>query len=285
VPGEGEKLVDQAKANFDVRNNFKFAIHLMMTPTQNCKNCGSTFQGMYCPSCGQKVAHRLNLTHIFHEVVHVFTHADKGIFSLVPAVLFRPGTLALGYVQGKRKRYFSVFQYLIIIVGIVTFIMSKIHFMENMMDTFATENEVPVSPKVLAVQNQLIGWMKQYMNLFLFALIPVFTLFSWLLFRKKGYNYAEHFVLQVVIQAQVNTITLLLTMPLAVLFGDSMPKLIFLLAFVILITSHTISNRQFFKIPLLHAAFKGFLIYGCTLIVQMLIVMAVMMYFISSMAK
>ena len=92
---------------------------------QVCKNCGHYFSGLYCNQCGQKVAHRLDVKHVVHEAVHVFTHADKGIFPLIPAVLFRPGLVALDYVQGRRKRYFSIFQYLLIIVGVATYIVTK----------------------------------------------------------------------------------------------------------------------------------------------------------------
>src|SRR5688500_2336016 len=148
----------------------------------------------YCNACGQKIAHRLDFHHILHETVHVFTHTDKGIFSLIPAVLFRPGIVALDYVEGKRKRYFSIFQYLIIVVGITTFLMAKTQMMELMAETFGDAEE---SARMKAVLAKVMAIMREYLNLLMFALIPVYAFFSWLFFKKKGYNYAENIVLHV----------------------------------------------------------------------------------------
>jgi hypothetical protein len=235
-----------------------------------CKNCGHSFIGNHCNNCGQKIAHRLDTKHIVHEAVHVFTHADKGIFSLIPMVLFRPGTLALQYVQGKRKRYFSIFQYLILVVGIITFIMSKTNYMENVMQSFNPDG-AKGSARVLAVQSRLMGFIQHYFNIFLFAFLPVFSFFSWLFFRSKGYNYAENFVLQASIQAQLNTLSLVI-IPLSLLLGKEFQGVVIILSFLLLLLAHMMANRQFFKVSFVKAFFKGLLVYICTNMVQVIAV-------------
>lgn len=87
-----------------------------MQPT-NCLNCGQNLTGPFCSQCGQKETHRYTVGHVLHELLHVFTHADKGIFSFAKNILVKPGTVALDLVEGRRKRYFNLFQYLLLIVG------------------------------------------------------------------------------------------------------------------------------------------------------------------------
>lgn len=242
----------------------------MTVMKQVCKNCGNHFSGLYCNHCGQKVAHRLDTRHILHETVHVFTHADKGIFALIPAILFRPGLTALDYVQGKRKRYFSIFQYLVIIVGIATFIVAKTHWIEEAGPVVGGRGAT--TSEAAAVQKEVVDLVRHYFNLFLFVLIPVFAFFSWLLFRSKGYNYAENFVLQMAIQAQLHTYAVLIIFPLLIMSAGRWPGLIVPLAFILLLGCHTIANRQFFKVPILQAFVKGFLVYLFANVFQILLI-------------
>ncbi|MBK8609293.1 MAG: DUF3667 domain-containing protein [Chitinophagaceae bacterium] len=79
---------------------------------------------MHSPA-DQKQQHRYSVKHILHELLHVFTHADKGIFSFAWQLLTRPGHIAQDLVAGKRKKYFNLFQYLIIIVGLATWWLLK----------------------------------------------------------------------------------------------------------------------------------------------------------------
>ena len=74
-----------------------------------CANCAAPLdpQFRYCPQCSQKVdLHRLSLHDIFHDVVHYFTHADKGFFGLLKDLAVSTGKVAREYVTGKRKKYF-----------------------------------------------------------------------------------------------------------------------------------------------------------------------------------
>ena len=76
----------------------------------NCFNCEASLEKgfEFCPQCGQPAHHhRLNLSHISHEVLHFFTHADKGIFYLVKELFIKPGVVTREYIAGKRKKYFS----------------------------------------------------------------------------------------------------------------------------------------------------------------------------------
>ena len=72
----------------------------------NCLNCNAplTTTQKFCGECGQKTAlKRVNLHDVFHDAIHYFTHADKGIFTLLISLIKQPGLVAKEYVEGKRK--------------------------------------------------------------------------------------------------------------------------------------------------------------------------------------
>ncbi|MBL0358355.1 MAG: hypothetical protein IPP72_16450 [Chitinophagaceae bacterium] len=74
-----------------------------------CANCGNNYTGHFCNQCGQKQAHRYTVGHVLREIMHGFTHADKGIFSFAWQVLTRPGTIALDMVQGGASGILTCF--------------------------------------------------------------------------------------------------------------------------------------------------------------------------------
>jgi len=245
-----------------------------------CKNCENLFEGNFCNVCGQKIAHRLDVSHIWHEVIHLFTHADKGIFAFIPKIITKPGIIALDYVEGKRKRYFNPLQYLVILVGIVTFLVAKSHFMEQVMSTINTMNDQNISAKAAAKQRQIVEFFQKYFNVIMFVMIPVFSFFSWLLFKKKNYNYAENVLVQVTLQAQSNTILIFTFYPLLLFFGLHAPKIIFLLPLISLMICMATTYAQFFELPWWVALIKGILIYICTIILIMVIAVAGVLVFV-----
>lgn len=87
-----------------------------------CKNCDRDLapEFDYCPKCSQKVAlHRLTFHDVFHEAIHYFTHADKGIFQLLRDLFKKNGVVVRQYVEGIRKKYFSPFNFFLIVAAIL----------------------------------------------------------------------------------------------------------------------------------------------------------------------
>src|SRR5688572_7885209 len=96
----------------------------------NCLNCGTALAPMqnFCSNCGQKAdTHRLSFHDLWHDAIHYFTHADKGIFHLLKGLATRPGRVAQEYIDGKRKMYFKPLNFFLIVAGIVVFMTSTLH--------------------------------------------------------------------------------------------------------------------------------------------------------------
>lgn len=236
-----------------------------------CANCGNTYTGQFCNLCGQKQEHRYSLKHVLHELLHVFAHADKGVFSFAWQVVTRPGSVALDLVEGRRKRYFNLFQYLVIIVGIVTFIMTKTHLMEQTVQSVNHMAGYKASAQVTAMQQKMVAILQKYFNLLQFFLIPVYAFFSWLFLRRRGYNYAENIVLSSVISAQMNTISIVTILLFYFVHSANVMLWYGFVALLLLVSCFTISFRQFFKMSFIKALLYSVLVYVCAYIVQLVL--------------
>jgi hypothetical protein len=78
-----------------------------------CKSCSSQGTGNYCGNCGAKYeTKRITLSGLLHEVLHFFTHFDKGFPFTLKQLLIEPGVPQKQYVEGARSLYqkqFSMF--------------------------------------------------------------------------------------------------------------------------------------------------------------------------------
>jgi hypothetical protein len=154
-----------------------------MTPHQSsCLNCETPFQTgqLFCARCGQKTGtRRMTLHDIGHDLLHALTHADHSVFSLVRELALRPGVVTREYVDGRRKKYFNPFSFLIIVVGVASLLMASTRFVG-----FAGMPDNPVS-------TFLVG----HLNLIILGQVPLLAMFTALLFRSARRNFAEHLVL------------------------------------------------------------------------------------------
>ena len=184
----------------------------------HCLNCDHALAppGCFCPQCGQAPAHRLSTGHVLHEITHVFTHADKGIFAFVPLVLLRPGVLVADYLAGRRKRHFNPFQFLLLLVGLATLLAKQLHYYDKVGDTVRLQMQGHhVPPQFLARVDQYFHAIGTYFNVWWLGVLPVHALVVWLIYRGRSarLNYAEAVLVQVVVGCAFQ-LWLLVAMPL-----------------------------------------------------------------------
>lgn len=172
----------------------------------NCLNCGTTLVAgqRFCPQCGQKTeTHRISLHEIFHDAVHYFTHADKGIFHLIKALATRPGKVASEYMDGKRKAYFKPLNWFLIVAGLVVF-MTSTFYEENPAPPnrrVATASQGPMTPEKIAYYRAMGARAKKvnlisgkYSNFITMLATPLLTCFMWLFYIRGRFSYLEHLV-------------------------------------------------------------------------------------------
>lgn len=183
--------------------------------THTCPNCSNEFTGEFCNNCGQRKAHKITMAYIRHDLVHAFTHTDRGFFHMMGQLFVRPGRVAYEYIiEAKRKRYFPPFQYLIILSAIATIIVTNSHFIENTMKTmegFTGATSTEYSAKQAAFMQKVTAIQTKYYNIMILLQIPFFALGALVVYKRKfKYNYAEFLTLQTFATAQYTIIAMLL---------------------------------------------------------------------------
>lgn len=177
-----------------------------MTPS-NCLNCGAALDhsDKFCPACGQSAhTHRLSIGHLLHEVVHFFTHADKGIFTLIWQLILHPGKVAREYVAGKRKAYFSPLSFFLIVLGLYVFAFtvirpfqadtaisnSYIESLKKLPPTAANKHAVVIAERRM----KAVNFTSKYANVLNMVFVPVVALIFYLCYFRSRFNYTEHLV-------------------------------------------------------------------------------------------
>ena len=159
-----------------------------MTHT-NCLNCGKELTDKFCAGCGQKAdTHRITFRNFFnHDLLHGTFHIEKGMLFTAKESLVNPGRAALDYISGKRKRYYNVFLLILITIGVMIFI-RHVDELFNDYDSLAVHNKMipnEASKKLDKIITQKI---------FIFLFVPLASINSFLLFRRKKLNLSEHFI-------------------------------------------------------------------------------------------
>jgi hypothetical protein len=153
-----------------------------LAASTNCRNCDSPLleRQRFCGECGQRVGRgRLAMRDIAHDFLHALFHVDHSIVALLRALLTRPGLVALEYVQGRRKKYFGPFAFLMITVAVASFIVAL----------------SGVSWITTDVSNGLVEFLQRHVNLLALFQMPLLAALCAFLFWSDRLNYAEHLVL------------------------------------------------------------------------------------------
>ncbi|AZA95680.1 DUF3667 domain-containing protein [Chryseobacterium shandongense] len=152
-----------------------------------CLNCKSEISYNYCPHCGQKTStHRYSIKHFLeHDLIHGIWHVDKGILFTLKELFTRPGHSIREYIQGKRVNYFSFVTLILLLLTLTAMLTPYVHVKVSDL----------VSPQSRAMMNSMEEYMTAHPKQVLIISIPIYSLFSFLWFRKSGVNFSEHLVL------------------------------------------------------------------------------------------
>jgi len=229
-----------------------------MEPT-HCTNCGRQLNPDFkiCPECGQKIKiHRFNIGHILHELLHAFTHADKGAFHLLKELVIRPGIVLEEYiVEGKRKKYFNPFTLLLIVLGFSVFMNSIFHpFQKNQYITQEqlakanTEAKKAVYQRMVEGQAKVNEFMEKRTNIMTFITAPFMALAFWLVFKGKRLNYAEHLVAYLMLNCVLSLISTILFVPLISVLPPHLISIVFVGTLLIQIAYTTYAYTKLLKL-------------------------------------
>jgi hypothetical protein len=151
-----------------------------------CLNCGAEIQHQFCPYCGQKKdVEKLNWHSFVHEIGHFFTHIEKGFLNTSLQLLIRPGRVIKEYLDGKRKKYNKPVSFYLIWAAIrlltFTFVISLMHY----------ENFRSPSGNAFFFSKEVGTYVVQHNQVFGLLLVPILSLFIWIIISRKKMNYIE----------------------------------------------------------------------------------------------
>jgi RNA polymerase subunit RPABC4/transcription elongation factor Spt4 len=157
-----------------------------------CKNCEHTFQGNFCPNCGQKAeTSEIDLHFIVHEVPHSAFHINKGIFYTIKELSLRPGKTIRAFIAGKRIYHFPPLTYVIL--------MSTIYLLIKGLQVHFGFDELKHSQE----------FVRKHQLAFFISIIPSYALIYWFFHLKFGYNYWKYLVSQTFITGHLIFILIL----------------------------------------------------------------------------
>lgn len=239
-------------------DHLAYTFYLYSMPPTICANCETPVHSeqKFCPSCGQKAAvGRINIHYIWHEAVHYFTHADKGIFHLIKELLTRPGKVSRDYVLGKRKKYFPPVNFFLLVAAVYVFAVNTFSKDVATQSISAQQQSIlqripdPVKKKeVESIYKRAIGasqFMRKYSNIVAMFATPFITIIFWLLYYRGPFNYTEHLVANLYISGITALSFALIFNPLISLFKLPQLNPILYTYFVLEVAYRSVSYYNF----------------------------------------
>ena len=165
------------------------------TMTSNCQNCTNELQGKYCSNCGQIAeTHKINIYFLWHDIQHGLLHMDKGILYTAKELFKRPGHSIREFIEGKRVRHFKPISLVLVLAGIYGFLS---HYFEiNLLaHDFSIDGSGEKFNELKELFEKKAEWISQHYSVLALLQIPVFTLSTYICFKKVGYNFMEHLVI------------------------------------------------------------------------------------------
>jgi len=163
--------------------------------TARCLHCSEPITGKYCANCGKKAAsERINMRFLLSKLLHS-ADLDRGFAASIKYLLTNPGTTIREFITGQRTGLTNPIKLFLILGTVAT-------WLTFYYEIFMVPGDAPILP--LLDPDQVVGYTKystKYFSFFSLTAIPIFSLFSWLLFFKSGYNFVENLILNFYIAA------------------------------------------------------------------------------------
>lgn len=232
-----------------------------------CKNCNQTYTGHYCNNCGQPAeTHKINAHFLWHEVQHGLLHFDEGIPYSIKQLFTRPGNSIREFIEGKRVRHFKPLSLVVVLAAFYGYLY---HYFDINLFASTTDNSIDYSDF-----NELMATHYSWITI---ACIPLYTIGTYVAFRKQGYNFVEYFVLNT-FKASQRLFVQILAFPFLLYYkGTPHLQIITNLLYIIGVLLIFWTNIQFFnKISKVKAFFLSVLSHIIFLICFLIILMMIL---------
>lgn len=145
---------------------------------------------------------------------------ERGILYSLRELTLRPRKFVENYINGDRRRSVNPYRFLFLTTALVAFLSLNFVFVSERFEVQATtnetghvnislgpasENSVPLKEMLDNIENEseqasllsfierLSAYFNSWLNTLFLLCVPIQALFTYLFFRKRKWNYAEHF--------------------------------------------------------------------------------------------
>lgn len=154
-----------------------------------CKNCAASFDGKFCPQCGQAASEeRFNLLVLGKELQTEIFPIKKGLFFTIRQLFTKPVVTVKNYLEGKRIQYLAPLKLLLSGIAFYLFVYSNV-------DAKQYETVQRATDDIDKLFQTVADWLQGNLSIATILGILPYAFFSWLFFRKSGYKFAEHIVI------------------------------------------------------------------------------------------
>lgn len=196
---------------------------------------------------------------------------EKGLGYTIKQLVVAPGKMIQEYLFEDRSRITKPLTLVLLVATITAFISLRYLPADGALEKELAKGDIPKN--LLPAITLLIKLTRQYFNLVLMSSLPALALGSYLMFREKRLNYAEHLIINMYIFA-IQTITQLLFLP----FLDKLPWL-GVGAGALSIGYFLYAMVRIFDISWVETIWKSVVIYMIAQVIQMLVFGIIFLFF------
>lgn len=164
-----------------------------------CKNCGTRFQGNFCPHCAQSASvERFNMKTLLAESFVSSLDIETGLFGTLKVLALRPGRAIRDYIDGKRLSLYVPAKFLLVIGAVTTILAIRYGI-------FHTTTENNLFEDWAWYSTHFIGFWSfanEYSTLINIISIPIFASATYIFFKPLGDNFSEHLVMNMYVVAE-----------------------------------------------------------------------------------
>ncbi|MGM9694481.1 MAG: DUF3667 domain-containing protein [Alloprevotella sp.] len=276
-------LSDTTNVTSDAPAPPSVAPDVLNAPHRRCLNCGTEFEGNFCPLCGQSAGvKRFTVKSVLTSTLDVWGMGNRSMPRTIFRLFFHPGKMIGDYLDGKRMPYFPPVKMLFVLC--IFFALANLgeHTLSQVADLPQTIFQGEQPEQYEAIKDRTIldtglgsitfensinafksaaKWFDSHKAVSLLLLHLFFTFFTWLVFRKAPARprttLAENFFIQVFISGQMVTLSLLHTL----LFGHKSGSVFYPLPGWLLFLLFTWDFKELFGYGWRKTVWKTFLVH------------------------
>ena len=257
--------------------------------TTKCLNCGTEFEGNFCPECGQNAdTGRFTMKLIVENLTSAILGRDGGVWFTLKNLVTRPSSMIVDILNGKRKRYFSPFPMLFFCLALYIVILSftnehafKESFYDSQIEFKGLDDSEQSQTEVYKLFSQTLDFLNNHYTLSYIMTLPLWLLGARLCYGKsnrKRYYWAEYIItivyasVIVVLFRCLIKLTYLIDKDLSLQLGTIMSPIITIVAF-------TACFKKMLGFSIAKTAWRSVLVTG---IYYLLLGLIILMYIIIS---